>query len=136
MRSNLPFILGRVDSNLAESGTDIVLHWQTLTGGTVDPVTGATVGGVRTAQTETGVKAFLHFTISQNAQKIFNELEVGDCIVDLPPDTTIEGRDNLQFEINGERWVQKPIGERLGKSWDVVAQGQRTFRTLLLRKAT
>lgn len=136
MRSNLGFILDRVALNLAESGTTITLRWQTLTGGTLDPVTGATVGATRTAQSET-VKGFVHFVqIAQSGQRIFNEVEVGDCIVDLDPAVTLEGRDGLYFEIDGQRWVAKQFSDKLGKSWDVVAAGQRLYRSVLLRKAT
>jgi len=136
MRSNLGFILNRVGMNLEESGSDVTLRWQTVAGGTVDPVTGATVGGTRTAQTQT-VKGFVHFVqIAQSGQRIFNEFEVGDCIVDLDPAVTLEGRDGLFFEIDGQRWVPKQFSDKLGKSWDVVAKGQRLFRSALLRKAT
>jgi hypothetical protein len=136
MRSNLGFILDRQALNLAESGTDIVLHWQTLSGGTADPVTGATVGAVRTAQSQS-VKAFVHYVnIAQSTQRIFSEIEKGDCILDLDPAVALEGKDGLQFEISGERWVQKEFSEKLAKSWDVLMQGQRIFRPVLLRKAT
>lgn len=136
MRSNLGFILDRVALNAQESGTEIVLHWQTLSGGTVDPVTGATVGATRTAESEP-VKGFLHFVqIAQSGQRIFSEVEVGDCIVDLPQAVTLEGRDGLTFEIDGAMWVPKQFADKLGRTWDVVAQGQRLFRSVLLRKKT
>jgi hypothetical protein len=136
MRSNLPFILSRIPANLAESGTDVTLHWTTLAGGTLDPVTGATVGATPTAQTE-AAKAFLHFVqIAQSGQRIFNEFEVGDCIADFAPTVTFEGREQLWFEIDGQRWVAKQFSDKLGRTWDVVMQGQRLFRSVLLRKAT
>jgi hypothetical protein len=40
------------------------------------------------------------------------------------------------FIISGSRWVQKPVGKDLALTWDVIQQGRRIFRTLLLCKAT
>lgn len=136
MRSNLAFIQSRIPLNLAESGTTITLEWDTITGGTVDPVRQTTVGGTVTRQTAT-VKGFLHYVqIAKQGVMQFNEFEQGDCIVDLAPDADIDGKTNLRFTIDGERWVAKDLGEKLAKTWDVVVQGQRLYRSVLLKKAT
>lgn len=136
MRTNLPFILERMELNLAESGTDIALKWMATTGGTPDPVTGAVVGGSSTPQTET-VKAFVHFVQpGTSAVKMFNEIELGDVIFDFGPNVTLEGRTQLAFELAGVRYVQKDISDKLAKSWDVIFQGQKLHRTVLCRRAT
>jgi hypothetical protein len=136
MRSNLPFILSRIPANLAESGTDVIIGWDEITGGTVDPVTRSIVGGTVTPQTAT-VKAFLHFVgIATSGVRQFNEMEAGDCIADFAPDVDLDGKTNLTFTINGEVWMAKELSQRLAKTWDVQAQGQKLFRSVLLRKAT
>jgi hypothetical protein len=136
MRTNLPFILERMDLNLAESGTDVVLKWMATTGGTPDPVTGAVIGGSSTPQSET-VKAFVHFVQpGTSAVKLFNEIELGDLIIDFGLNVTLEGRKQLGFEVAGLRYVQKDISEKLAASWDVIFQGQKLYRTVLCRRAT
>ena len=136
MRSNLAFIVSRIASNLAESGTDITLGWDVMTGGTFDPVKQTTVGGTLTRPTST-VKGFIHFVqIARQGVLHFNEFEQGDCIVDLAPAAAVDGLTNLRFTIAGERWVAKDLGAKLAKTWDVVAQGQRLYRSVLLKKAT
>lgn len=120
---------------MASSGTDVTLTWQTLTSVTIDEPSGAQIG-TPTSFSET-VKGFIHFPeIALKQVKMFAEIEMGDIIVDLPPDTTIEGRDHLEFTINGEKWVQKTIGNTLAKAWDTVHENSRLCRTLLLRKTT
>lgn len=120
---------------MAALGTDIRMDWVTLTGTTFDPTTQATTGTPE--QHSETIKGYVHFPDYASRTVVqFAEIEVGDVIVDLPPDVTIEGRDQLTFTINGEAWVQKKIGTKLAKSWDVVFENSRFCRTLLLRKAT
>jgi len=134
-KSNYKAFRERFLARMAAIGTDVTLNWVTLTNVTVDGPTGARVG-TPAAQTET-VKGYIHFPdIASMSVKQFAEVEAGDCVVDLPPTTTIEGRENLTFTINGEKWVQKHIGARLAQAWDTVFENTRFCRTLLLRKAT
>lgn len=136
MRSNLALIKSRIALNLAESGTDITLSWETVSGGTFDPVRQTTAGGTVTTQTAT-VKGFVHFVqLAKQGVMQFAEFEQGDCIVDLAPDAEIDGKAHLKFTIDGQRWVAKDLGEKLAKTWDAVVQGQRLYRSVLLRKAT
>lgn len=134
MRTNLPFILHRMALNLEENGTDILLSWQEfVTGPTTDPQTQSLIG-VAQPKSEI-VRGFVHFVAaaSQTQVRQFTEVEVGDCIVDLPPDTVLEGRQGLTFTIDGRVWQPKNIGDKLAQSWDAVVQGERLYRTILLR---
>ena len=124
----------RIALKMRRRGTPITLNWVTIQGGVVDPTTGAELG-TNTAQSET-IYGLVHFPeIAAHAVRLFEEIETGDCIIDIPPDTVIEGRKQLTFTIDGEVWVQKPIGDKLAKSWELVA-GQRLYRSVLLRKQT
>ena len=137
MRTNLPKILARQRVNRAVNGTAIKLTWTETAGGTVDPLTKSVVGGTVTLRSET-VKAFVHAVqIATSAVQQFNEFENGDLILDLAPDVVLEGRDGLTFTLpNGEAWVAKKIGDRLGRTWDATVQGKQLYRSVLLRKAT
>lgn len=135
MRSNIGKIATRVGLNLKKSGTDVVLKWKEWTGTpTVDPTTESEIGE-STDQTET-VQGFVHYIQATTSLRQFGEVEVGDCIVDLHQDVDIDGKQSLVFIIDGEEWKQKQIGDKLAKYWAVMAQGQKLFRTVLLRKTT
>jgi hypothetical protein len=132
MWTTLPFMKPRMHARMGLRGTPIRLTWVTLTGVTEDPTTGSRIGTV-TPNSET-VMGFVHFPqISQRAVRIFEEIEEGDCIIDIPEATTIEGREQLTFTIDNQIWVQKKIGDKLAQTWSV-QQGTRLYRTLLLRK--
>jgi hypothetical protein len=66
----------------------------------------------------------------------FNEVEVGDLILDFPGDASIDGLRDLVFVVNGKSYVVKQIGEKLAQFWDVTVQGRQFFRTVLVRVAT
>lgn len=136
MRSNVAFILDRMPLNLAESGTDILIQWDVITGGTFDPVLQTTTGGTKSVQSQT-VKGFVHYVnLAESGSKMWNEFQQGDCIIDLAPDVVTDGKLNLRFTIDGQRWVQKNLGDKTPVTWNALAQGQRLYRSLLLRKAT
>jgi hypothetical protein len=97
MRSNLPFIMDRLRLNMAESGTIVVLNWVTLSGGTLNLVTKAMDGATATARAQV-VKGFAHFMNAGSYEvKVFNEVEIGDCILELEPDVVIDGKQDLRF---------------------------------------
>jgi hypothetical protein len=120
---------------MARDGTDVIMTWVTLTGVTTDYALGVQTG-VPTVHTET-VKGMVHFpqVAIRNVER-FAEIEVGDILVDLPPTVTIEGRDGLEFTIDGARWTQKKVGAELAKHFEIVHENSRLCRTLLLSKAT
>jgi hypothetical protein len=138
---------------LAAAGVDVDISWREWPAGTTtDPVTqsrtGPTVNGVVQGPVSKSqvVRGLVHFPEpgANSAVRQFNEVEVGDAIVDFPPDLVLEGKDNLQFvfldrtgnPIDGQVWVAKPISETLARTWGALVGGQRIWRTVLLRKAT
>lgn len=137
MRSNLGFILDRLPLNIAESGTDILLHWSTVTGGTFDVTTQTTEGGVKSAHSTTVRALAVHFIQDAASWRIqgYNEVQVGDKIVDFGPDVALEGKAELRFEIDGELWTQRPLGGNPAKSFDATIQNQPLCRTVILMRA-
>jgi hypothetical protein len=137
MRTNAPMIQRRMKVNLETNGTKVKLSWTVTTGATVDPVTRALVGGTATMMCETR-KAFVHSVqIGRNQVQQFNEIEIGDMILDFAGDVQIDGRPALTFTLpDGTVLVNKPVGDRLARSWDVIVRGQKLFRPVLVRKQT
>lgn len=137
MRTNLPFIQHRANVVLNERGpaTDVLLTWRAWTGTpTVDPVTGSKTG---TSSVQVlNVRALVHFVTASSRVRQFNEVEVGDCIADFPVAAPLDGKEELTFTIGGQLWVQKEISTNLASHWELEAQGQRLWRTVLLRRAT
>jgi hypothetical protein len=140
MRSKADFIHARRDANLAQGGgnvADIVITWNEWPADSAtDPVTGARSGTpVPRSQV---VRGFVHYVQPAMTQvRQFAEIEVGDCIVDLPPDVPLEGKAEVAFVIAGQTWVQKDVNNgRLPQSWDALVGGRKLFRTVLLRLAT
>ncbi len=136
MRQNLSFIQHRMAINLAESGTDIVLTWNTWPDGTQrDAVTGA-MQGTPIPQTAT-VKGFVHYIQpATTVPRLFNETEAGDCIIEVAPDAPLDGKEDLVFTIAGQKWVAKAISDQLATTWDATVRGQKLYRSVLLRKQT
>lgn len=134
MLTSLPYMRRRRALRMQRRGTPIRLDWVTLSSVQEDPTTGAKLG-TATPQTETVSGFFNYVNIAQSNVRQFEEIEDGDAIIDIPANTLIEGRDGLTFTIDGQVWVQKRMGEKLAQHWEV-NQGQRQYRTLLLRKQT
>lgn len=116
-------------------GTSVTMRWvQWSQDAVVDPTTGARLDSpVPGSATFTG---FVHFVTATTGIRQFREVEVGDVIVDLPPEVSVDGLDQVRFEIGGEVFVPRDVGEKLQRHWDTMEQGQKLCRTLLLRKAT
>lgn len=123
----------RMKANLEKFGTDVTLTWDAWTGGTLDPVTGAHVGGTKAVQTQV-VKGWVYEVPATSGLKTGAGVEVGDVILDLAADVVVDGRESIRFTVDGLVYEAKDIPERLARSWDVVFSGQRTTRTLLLRR--
>jgi hypothetical protein len=140
-------------------GTKVLLTWEEWIGQTVtDAVTGVKSAAVNEQGQELGhlerqqqiVKGFFYQVNASSVVREFNEIEAGNAILDLPPDVELEDAsgqplEGLRFVITVEgpggrtytdEWVQKEVSERLARSWDVVVQGRRLGRTVLVRKAT
>ena len=136
-------MLNEIARELHQNGTPILLQWNAVPAGAVpDPVDGSVAGLV--PQTKT-LPAFVHQVqdAGRSSVRQFNEVEVGDLILDFPGDAALpevgsqrsEVRD-LVFVVNGKPYVAKQIGEKLAQAWDVTVQGKQLFRTVLVRVAT
>jgi len=145
MRSRIDFIADRVEGNLEESGTPIVLAYNIWPSAAVrDPVTNLFPGNPQPARTP--VRAFLHFVGATSVVRQFNEIQMGDCIADISPKVDLTNRDGLVYllptgpVVNGESsletWSNKPLSSQLAAFWDTQQGGRRLFQTVLLRKST
>lgn len=119
---------------LEESGTEILLQWQDLTNATLDPQTQSLIG--TPTPRSLVVNGLVHYVqaVSQSQVRQFAEIEIGDCLVDLPPEVAVDGLHGLTFTIAGVVWRPKRLGDKLAKSWDMVMRGQRLVRTVLLSR--
>ena len=140
-------MLNEIARELGHNGTPILLQWNAVPAGAVpDPVDGSVAGMVPQSKT---LPAFVHQVQDAGTSRVrqFNEVEVGDLILDFPGDAAIDppslaassgaasARD-LVFVVNGKPYVAKQIGEKLAQTWDVTAQGKQLFRTVLVRVST
>jgi hypothetical protein len=130
--------------NVGVRGTNFLLSWVTYSGGTVDPGTNAVVGGTATAQTGGPYQGLVHLSEAKSVLRQFVEIEAGDIIVDFPPTIAIDGLQNLRFTMLDENFApipdqvfeQKELGGKLAQMFDVVVAGNKSLRTVLLKKAT
>ena len=145
MRSRIKFVANRVEHNLQESGTPVVLVWSEWPAGSVrDGVTNVMGGTPTEMRLETG--AFLHFVNATSQVRQFNEVQVGDAIADISPKIELTGKDGLVFLLPTgpmsagrptlETWSNKPMSSQLATLWDTLQSGVRLYQTVLLRKAT
>ena len=140
-------MLNEIARELHQNGTPILLQWNAVPAGAVpDPVDGSVAGLVPQSKT---LPAFVHQVQDAGTSSVrqFNEVEVGDLILDFPGDAAIDppslaassgaasARD-LVFVVNGKPYLAKQIGEKLAQTWDVTVQGKQLFRTVLVRVAT
>jgi hypothetical protein len=136
-------MLNEIARELHQNGTPILLQWNAVPAGAVpDPVDGSVAGLVPQSKT---LPAFVHQVQDAGSSSVrqFNEVEVGDLILDFLGDAALpevgsqrsEVRD-LVFVVNGKPYVAKQIGEKLAQTWDVTVQGKQLFRTVLVRVAT
>lgn len=51
-------------------------------------------------------------------------------------DVTLDSLEDLSFDVDGMRYVQKSTGKDLAKSWDALVSSLKFSRPILLRKAT
>ncbi len=114
-------------------GSPIVLRWVVQSGVMVDVTTGAHLSASSPAARTETVNGMVHYVgpiLSQMKQ--FQEVTEGNAIIDLPADTVVEGREELEFLIDGKVWVGKDLSEQLRNYWDVYIGGQRLYRTVLV----
>lgn len=119
---------------IEKHGVDVTLRWRSVLNGVVHPTTGAILGDpMEVSET---VKGFFQPMDPKTQIRLFNQVQEGIAIVDLPADTVIEGRDGLVFEIDGRQWVQEKAGEEVVEHYGTYHDGVRYCRTLILRRQT
>src|ERR1019366_4975244 len=132
MEFDMARITQELGSSLQYNGTDIQISWREWPAGTtIDPVTLSKVGPTidshvvgPTSKTQIA-KGFIHFPEPRANSQVtqFQEIELGDAIVDFGQDVCLDGKDGLSFifldrsgrPIDGQVWVTKPVSERLAR---------------------
>lgn len=125
-------MLAEIRRELAHNGTPIDLEWRVpAAGAPVDPVDGVTAWQEQRER----IYGFVHQVQPAGASSVrqFNEIEVGDLILDLDPAAAIDGRTDLTFRVNGRAYVPKEIGSKLAMTWDATVAGQPLFRSVLVK---
>ncbi len=119
---------------------DVVMRWRGVVAApqNMNPNLQVSKTGTTYPELTETKKAFIHYVnIHTTGYTKNTEIKTGDVILDFPGDVVIDGRANLQFEIEAEDgsksiYVQKNGGDELAKSWDVRCGGIAVTRTVLL----
>lgn len=133
IRSGIGRITGRRGAALRAHGTPVTMRWREGIG-SPDPVTGAwaEMGPEQSIE----IRALVHSVApGAHSVRLYAEVETGDILIDIDPAVQVD-KPGMTFELDGVKYVQKPIGDELAGAMDVVVNGQRTFRALLLRRQT
>lgn len=131
----IPFAQAEIAAHLAgPHGSEILLRWVEQEGTTtVDVTTGAVLSATPATVRTESVRGMIHYVQPTTGQvRQFEEVSVGDALLDLPATTVVEGRAELEFVVDGQVWVQKKLSEKLRDYWDVYVGGTRLYRTVLL----
>lgn len=150
MRTRFGFCQARAALALRGAGSGantIEVRWVEVNGGTVDPGTGGRIGGTRTARSGT-LRALALQEPPSTVVRNYAEVEAGDLLLDTDaagtvtlPDETTTTLDAIAaqgpvFVYCGRSYSQKKVGAALSAAWDVASNGQKLFRTILLRPET
>lgn len=129
-------IQNEIARELGQNGTGIVLTWDQWPADSVKDQVDGSRPGTPTKMTAT-LPAFVHYVqvAGQSSVRQFAEVEVGDVILDFQADVNLSGKENLRFNLKGQIYEPKQIGDKLAATWDVLVQGQQLFRTVLVTKA-
>lgn len=113
--------------------TDVTLHWQERTGAEFDRVLQEYIGGTRTSQSEV-VQAIIHF-VNDGDYRVhyYSELKVSDLLVLFDDDIVLEGRPGLYFDVGGQHYEMKPLGDELPKTYESIFQGLKVGRRVVLQ---
>jgi len=126
-------IQNEIDRELAQNGTQVVLTWDVYAQAP-DPVTGDR--GTPTPGTLAS-PAFVHYVApAVSSVRQFNEVQVGDVILDFASDVDLAGKENVRFNVKGKLYVARKLSNELGAAWDVMVGGVQLFRTVLVRPIT
>jgi hypothetical protein len=148
MMSRLAFVKNRIAGTVAGRGSALMVEWREVSGvpdelGAFDGTTTVYSGVLNALAVEEGARTAL---------RQYQEIQVGDLIVDVPADpqvTLYAGQDQSgvvalaalagkgpRFQWNGQWYSQKELGEELRDLWQLRVQNVNLMATLLLRKAT
>jgi hypothetical protein len=152
MQSNLSFIKSRMAQTIALGGrgSALVVTWSGVTGGELNPSTGAMVGGEETIYS--GVMPVIALEeVPRSVLRQFQEIQAGDLIVDCLPDpmvtvwgpswggsgvvplSSLSGQ-GVQFQWQGKVYAQQKVGEDLASIWALVVSGVNLAGGMLLRR--
>ena len=145
MDFDIGLIISEFGETLQASRTDVQISWKERPANpTIDPVTRSKTG-TPVIKTQLA-RGFIHFPEPRaNSQVVqFQEIELGDCIVDFGQDVELDGKEGLMFlfldhagnPVDGQVWVPKPTSERLARTWGMIVAGVKIWRPVLLRKQT
>lgn len=158
MRTNVHRIRRAIRGNLETGGTEVLLKWVVYpAGATPDPVTqtmmvtpeyqsglqyqndSVYVGSPTIAtpvELEECIKAFLHTPNPARSEVMqFNEIKVGDLIMDFSPELDLDCREGLRVCVDGQEWAAKKISDELAETWDAIQGGLGLYKTILLRRS-
>lgn len=136
MRPRRPLV-ANIATAIRRLGRDAVtLHWIEVSGGEIDPVSKAVLGGSRTHRTKV-IDALVHWPQvgGSTAVRNFAGFDDGDVIVDVTAETMaadIAGKPDLRFEIQGVYYRQKNETAALAASWDAMKGSIPFARPILL----
>lgn len=150
MDLNVGEICAEIARECGQNGTEVTITWNGLSAGaTVSPVDGSLLTGSLVPQSVC-TRAFYHsVAVGSLGVRRFNAVEEGDVILDFPvfPDgavgdcgvaaavtwATLDTARDVLFWIEGKAYRQKSVDDRLAQSWDIVVQGRKLWRTVLLK---
>lgn len=130
MRTRIHFVARRIPVALEGIGNDVTMVWNVYSGGN-DQVFGAPAQAVSKTRV---IPALLYFVSATTQLRQFAEVQAGDCIMDISPEITLDGLNDLRFVIDGQEWSSKPISESLARYWAVMQGNRKLWNTIILRR--
>ena len=146
MRSRIALIAARIPVNLGQSGTDVQVVWTQVTGGVVDPGTGATVGGTEVMLSGV-MPAFGDVTSAASTVRQWQEIQAGDLILDAASDPVVtlypgqavtgtvrlDDLDSPRFLWHDQWYAAQKVGEDLRTVWDAQFANVKLYKRIWLR---
>lgn len=133
----------------AGPATPVTVEWTLMAGaGSMDPTSGASDGVP--VQLSGVMNCLAHVVEASLVQRTFREIQAGDLIVDMDPNSMVSIFDGqgymsgtialdeiatagTRFIHDGRKYAQAKVGEELALIWGTTAGGQAMHRTIVLR---